>query len=263
MTAVLRAYLRLVIWLNRKAKSAAVRLTRLTGKSPVAIHPKHLLPDSSSQHWYLDYVGPGQAVLDIGCGNGAHSVRVASQGASVLGVDCDRAQLRTAALLASQRQSGQARFVRGSAEDALPIASGAFDLALLLDVIEHLHRRAELLREIRRVLRPSGRLLISLPNHDTSWKRRLRRAGLSSYTDPDHKVEYAWADAVAELRQGGFVPDSPPEPIVYDTPWAGIFDLTGGFSMTIYGRLARWKQRLAQRKPEETIGWRVVCRPTD
>ena len=48
-----RSYLRAVTWLNRKAKSAAVRLTHLTGKSKVPMHPKHLVPAGENQAWYL------------------------------------------------------------------------------------------------------------------------------------------------------------------------------------------------------------------
>jgi SAM-dependent methyltransferase len=47
--------------------------------------------------------------------------------------------------------------------EPLPFAAGAFDLVLLLDVLEHVSDPVFVLREIRRVLAPSGRLIISLP----------------------------------------------------------------------------------------------------
>ena len=101
-------------------------------------------------------------------------------------------------------------------------------------------------------------MVVAAPNRSTSWKRRLRAAGLPYYTDPDHKVEYAWDELAEELCAGGFEPKGDPMPIVYDTPWAGLIDLTGGLWLGVYRRLAEWKTAAACRHPEETI-WRVVC----
>ncbi len=46
----------------------------------------------------------------------------------------------------------------------LPFQSGSFDAVNLVEVIEHIEHQAQLIREIRRVLKPGGRLLISTPN---------------------------------------------------------------------------------------------------
>ena len=255
-----RAYLRAVVWLNRRAKSASVRLTRLTGKSHLPIHPKHLVDVDEKQRWYLDHVEPGMCVLDVGCGNGMHGIRAAGRGATVVGLDYDLRHLQTGRSLGAKRGVKTVSFLLGNAEQALPFEAGCFDVALLLDALEHLHRRVELLSEIHRVLRPGGTLLVSAPNRDTTWKRRLRAAGLFYYTDPDHKVEYTWDELQDELRAGGFEPKRPPRLIVYDTPWAGLIDLAGGFSLELYRRLAQWKVDMVHRYPRETIGWRVVCR---
>jgi 2-polyprenyl-3-methyl-5-hydroxy-6-metoxy-1,4-benzoquinol methylase len=258
--AARRAWLRLVIWLNAHFKSAAVRLTRATGKSRVPLHPKHLAGANASQPWYLDYVEPRMRVLDVGCGNGVHSIRVARRGAAVIGMDYDLGFLQTCKLLRGEGSVSTAGFVLGNVEHSLPFTSAQFDMAMLLDVLEHLDHRVELLHEIHRVLRPGGTLLVSVPNGNTRWKRRLRGAALPWYTDPDHRVEYDWDGLRHELHQGGFEPVGEPMPIVYDTPWAGLIDLTGGFSLALYRRLSRWKEDMARRHPEETIGWRVACR---
>lgn len=254
-----RAYLQAVIHLNRLAKSAAVRLTRLTGKSRVPIHPKHLANLSQSR-WYLEYVEPGQPVLDVGCGHGIHTLRVAGRAGTTAGLDYNWHHLQMAKMLSNGLGTTAVTFLLGHVEQGLPFAGGAFQRVLLLDVIEHLHRRVELLREIYRVLRPEGLLLLSAPNSHTRWKQRLQAAGLFSYTDPDHKVEYCWDELVAELRAGGFEPRDQPTPIVYDTPWAGFIDLTGGLSLSLYRRLSEWKRQMAGRYPDDTTGWRVVCR---
>jgi len=130
-------------------------------------------------------------------------------------------------------------------------------------VLEHVRRRVELLREVRRALRPGGVLMLSAPNKDTTWKRRLRAAGLPSYADPDHKVEYNQRELLAELRAGGFLVEGEFMPVVYDTAWAGLIDLAGGLSLWAYRRLSRLKRQAAHRHPQETTGWRVICKRMD
>jgi 2-polyprenyl-3-methyl-5-hydroxy-6-metoxy-1,4-benzoquinol methylase len=255
-----RRYLQAVVWLNRKSKSAAVRLTRMTGKSRVSIHPKHLLPTGENHAWYLDHIRPGMRVLDVGCGNGVHSLRAADQGATVIGVDYGLGHLQVACMLASSKDGRRAAFFLGNLEQALPVAKGQFELVMLLDVIEHLYRRIELLREIHATMQAGSLLVVAAPNRETSWKRRLRTAGLPYYTDPDHKWEYTWDDLREELCAGGFETVGAPAPIVYDTPWAGFIDVVGGLSLPLYRRLMAWKVEMAQRHPQETIGWKVVCR---
>jgi SAM-dependent methyltransferase len=127
-------------------------------------------------------------------------------------------------------------------------------------VIEHLVPRVDVLREIHRVLTEDGRLLVSGPNRETRWRRTLREAGLFSYSDPDHKVEYTREEFLAELAAAGFEPDGPVMPVVLDTPWAGAIDAVGGLSLGLYDRLSRWKREAAVRRPEESTGFRVVAR---
>lgn len=263
MAGITRAWLRAVVHLNARLKSAAVRLTRITGKSRVPIHPKHLVNADAQQHWYLDYVEPEMHMLDVGCGNGMHGIRAVSRNAMVVGIDYDLRHLQTGRALSAERGVTTISFSLSNAEQALPFKAGQFHLVLLLDVIEHLHKRVELLREIHRVLRPGGTLLVSAPNRDTSWKRRLRAAGLPYYSDPDHKIEYTWDELQAELAAGGFELEGQPRVIVCDTPWAGLFDFVGGFSLSAYKRLTTWKATRAQHHPQETTGWRVVCRKVE
>jgi SAM-dependent methyltransferase len=254
-----RAYLNGIVQFNALAKSAAVRLTRLTGKSPVPIHPKHLIKTEANQQWYLTKIEPGSRVLDVGCGNGAHSLAAAGQASRVVGIDYNWNHLLTGKRLSVMQNKANVAFLFGSVEQVLPFPNGCFERVLLLDVIEHLVDRVGTLSEIHRVLRPDGLLFVAAPNRDTGWKRKLKSAGLFYYTDPDHKIEYTWQELQAELRAGGFEPQGQPQLIVYDTPWAGLIDLTGGLSLSLYRQLSRWKALTVNRYPQETIGWRITC----
>ena len=260
MTAVPRWAVRAVDLVNRKGKSAGVRLVRYTGKSPHFIHPKHLV-DTPWHDWYVEYLKPGDTVLDVGCANGGHTLVAARQCARIYGMDYDARHLAVARRTAVARRLGNVHLFAWDVTGTFPFRDGALDAVLFLDVIEHLHPRVAVLREIRRVLRPDGRLLVSGPNRDSSWRRRLRGAGLFAYSDPDHKIEYTSEEFVAELAAGGFVPVSPVMPVVYDTPWAGVIDALGGVSLGLYGRLSRWKREAALRRPQESTGFQVVARP--
>jgi SAM-dependent methyltransferase len=245
--------------LNRRGGSVAVRLVRYTGKSREPIHPKHLV-DVPWHHWYVEYLNTDDVVLDVGCANGVHTLAAARRARRVFGIDADVAQLRIAAATARRRAIDNARLIGWDVTRAFPFPSGTFDAVLFLDVIEHLEPRVAVLREIRRVLRPDGRLLLSAPHRDTSWRRRLRAAGLFAFSDADHKVEYSRDSLLAELAAGGFEPTQPVMPVVYDTPLAGLIDVVGGIALAPYARLVRWKRAAALRHPEESIGFRVVAR---
>lgn len=245
--------------LNRRGAGMAVRLTRYTGKSAHAVHPKHL-SDAPWHHWYVEHLKPGDLVLDLGCSNGAHALAAARCVRQVVGVDYDRVALSVAADSARRAARGNLCLFAVDLTGRLPFRDSSFDAVLFLDVIEHLEPRRHVLDEIARVLRPDGRLLVSAPNRETSWRRRLREAGLFAYSDPDHKIEYTETEFLAELRAGGFAPDGPVMPVVYDTAWAGVIDVVGGLSLPAYRRLSAWKRQVALQQPAESIGFRVVAR---
>ena len=253
-----RSVLSSVVFANAKAKRLAIRLTKWTGKSRDYVHPKHLLDDTLEHYWYLKYVAPGAALLDVGCGNGMHTLKAARRGAKVAGVDASLESLGVG--LRAFRQAGLAPmgFVASNVEEGLPIASRRFDTVLCLDLLEHVHKRDLVLSEIRRVLKPSGILLLGVPNRATAWKRRLARARLPYYSDPDHKIEYTFDELRDELARGGFTIDRL-LPSVYDTPLTGLIDVVGGLSLPAYRYLTDLRRRLVARWPQENAGFYAVC----
>jgi SAM-dependent methyltransferase len=254
-----RLFLSGAVFANNKAKRLAIRLTKWTGKSREYVHPKHLLGDSEDNYWYLAYVEPGADVLDVGCGNGMHSLKVARRCRRVAGVDGDLGSLGVARRTGLARGQANAAFFAANLEDGLPVRSARFDTVICLDLLEHVHKRDLILTEIRRALRAGGALLLAVPNRATSWKRRLERAGLFAYSDPDHKIEYTREELEEELERNGFRVVQV-HPTVYDTPLIGAIDLVGGLSLGLYRRLTDLRRRLARRYPEENAGFFVVCR---
>jgi 2-polyprenyl-3-methyl-5-hydroxy-6-metoxy-1,4-benzoquinol methylase len=258
MSRLERSVFSAALFANAKAKRLAIRLTRWTGKSREYVHPKHLLGDTPEQYWYLEHLRAGARLLDVGCGNGMHTLKAARRCAEVAGVDADLSSLGVGLRTARRLQMTNVAFAAANVEKGLPIAGGRFDIVLCLDLLEHVYQRDLVLAEIRRVLKPAGILLLAVPNRATAWKRRLERAGLPFYSDPDHKIEYTLDELRAELERNGFTIRSL-HPSVYDMPLVGLIDIVGGISLAAYRRLTGLRRRLARRYPQDDAGFFIVC----
>jgi len=102
----------------------------------------------------------GLDVLDAACGEGYGSAMLAEVARSVVGVDIDAA---TVAHANAKYALENLRFAQGDCA-RLPLKDDSVDLVVSFETIEHHDRHEEMMREIRRVLRPGGVLLISSPN---------------------------------------------------------------------------------------------------
>jgi SAM-dependent methyltransferase len=100
-------------------------------------------------------------ILDAGCGSGRNMIDLARHGA-VTGVELSQ----TSVELARKREAGEV--IEGSVLE-MPFAAGHFDLAASLDVIEHLEDDLAALRELRRVVKPGGTLLVTVPAYQWLW----------------------------------------------------------------------------------------------
>jgi len=100
-------------------------------------------------------------ILDAGCGSGRNMVELARSG-TVTGVELSH----TSVCLARARAAGEV--IEGSVLD-MPFESSSFDLAVSLDVIEHLEADLDALRELRRVVAPGGALLLTVPAYGWLW----------------------------------------------------------------------------------------------
>jgi ubiquinone/menaquinone biosynthesis C-methylase UbiE len=173
-------------------------------------------------------VRPGDRVLDLGCGDGAltgllaeavaaragvfaaldgsgaprDGMSVAAGGSaaagSVVGVDVAEAALRRA----RARHPGL-RFVLAPIDGSLPFDDGAFDAVWSSEVIEHVADTARWLSEVRRVLVPRGRLLLTTPSHG---RLRLAIGGIEHYSEPlgDHLHLYSDRSLRELLTEFGF-----------------------------------------------------------
>jgi SAM-dependent methyltransferase len=145
--------------------------------------------------------GPGDRVVDLGCGTGASLIEVApdlGRGVTV-GMDTSAAALaRTAGALAPAVAAGGARLllVQADLKDPLPFPDAAFDRVLCHNVLECLPDPEALAAEAGRVLRPDGRLVLGHSDYDTlvfaSEDLDLTRRLVRAYCD----AQQPWMDAV-------------------------------------------------------------------
>lgn len=139
--------------------------------------------------WCLPLVA-GKRVLDIASGEGYGSAMLASRAASVVGVDISD----EAVSHASERYAEipDLRYLQGSAAD-IPLESAQFDVVVSFETIEHLLEQEQMLAEIRRVLKPSGLLIMSSPNKEVYSDK-------AGYHNEYHVAELYHDDFVALLK---------------------------------------------------------------
>ena len=110
-------------------------------------------------------LGPGQTALEVACGSGGVTCRMALETeATCVGVDINVDGITAAQQRATdQRLAGRVSFQVADAARPLPFPDESFDAILCNDSINHFPRRADVLRDWYRVLRPGGRVLFTDP----------------------------------------------------------------------------------------------------
>lgn len=103
-------------------------------------------------------------VLDIGCGDGDYAYNLKRMGFDVLAGDMDVDRFR---------YKGQINFQKCNVTERLPFDDNAFDYILLAEVVEHLKNPYDVMKELNRILKPGGALVLSTPNI-LNLKSRMR-----------------------------------------------------------------------------------------
>ena len=123
-------------------------------------------------------IGRGRRVLDLGCRSGALS-RHFLDGNEVVGLDVDRVALAKAAELGIEP-------VVANVEEPLPFPDGSFDAVVAGELLEHLRFPDAVVSEARRVLRPGGVIVGSVPNAFRLQSRLRFLRGRPPEDDPTH-----------------------------------------------------------------------------
>jgi SAM-dependent methyltransferase len=149
----------------------------------------------------LGELAPSERVLDLGCGGGRFAAAASDAGTDVVGVDIAERALERARLVAPRAD------LRLLAPDgSLPLGHGEVDLVWCSEVLEHVPDTAALLTEVRRVLRPGGRLLLTVPDHGRLKRTLLALLRYEAHYDPlgQHVRFYTRRSLAGALAATGF-----------------------------------------------------------
>ena len=143
-------------------------------------------------------VRAGDRALDVGAGAGDFTAALADAGAVPVGVEVAEAALTRARIRHPDRD-----FRLVPLEGPLPFEDGSFELVWASEVIEHVTDTARWLSEVRRVLVPGGRLLVTTPSHG---RLRLALGGIERFSEPlgDHLHLYTRRSLGTLLDEFGF-----------------------------------------------------------
>jgi ubiquinone/menaquinone biosynthesis C-methylase UbiE len=190
--------------------------------------PRHAL----RQRFLLDLLldaRPGQAILNAGAGRGSFSRLLEDRGFDVVSSD-----------ISAEACDVLARRVRGPVVRAdvteLPFADSSFDAVVLGEVIEHVADDVAALRESRRVLRPGGMLVLSVPAHPTWFGPSDRWAG--------HVRRYSRAALISACLEADFA-------VVRCAGWG--FPVSALYHRLLYDKRAQRLAAEARTSPRKRI----------
>jgi SAM-dependent methyltransferase len=160
-------------------------------------YPERIVPDEEppgivalhlKRYLFAQPYCAGKVVLDAACGSGYGSAALGHVATRVVGIDVHVPAVEYA----------QSRYGGGNVEfevmdvAALRFDGDSFDVVVSFETIEHVQDQQAFLREVTRVLRPSGTFVVSTPNVERTTERPQ---------NPFHHVEYARDDFVRLLTQ--------------------------------------------------------------
>ena len=154
-----------------------------------SVHGEDAASTLQLAQWHRDALSlasavQGRRVLEVGCGVGDFAVHLAQAGATMTAVDFSPSAIE----MARARAVAHAVTVDFRAADAqaLPFADASFDLLFSCECLEHLPDPARALKEMTRVLRPGGQLVLTTENYSNAmvlawvvawWRREPFNSG--------------------------------------------------------------------------------------
>lgn len=168
------------------------RVDRLSSELLVDRHVYKFLREHSTK-------GVGQRALEVGSGRGSKTPFLVDGKAKLVGLDIAP---QMAKLASESNQEPRYAFLAAEA-DRLPFASGSFDSAYFVAVLHHLPSIESEIREVRRVLREGGKVVVLDPN-GRSWIAKITRRFVARYQNPLYAEEPMDPDEIlGSLERGG------------------------------------------------------------
>jgi SAM-dependent methyltransferase len=156
-------------------------------------------------------ITPGERVLDLGCGGGRHAFELYRRGARVVACDLSHPELVEvdkmfrAMAAAGEAPSGASAQVAQGNVLSLPFPDASFDAVIISEVLEHVHEDQAAMAEIARIVRPGGRVAVTVPRW---WPEKINWALSESYHNvPGGHIRIYKGDQVTRrLAAAGLTP---------------------------------------------------------
>ncbi len=146
--------------------------------------------------------GSGKRVLDVGCGIGTFSEKIANAGYQVVAADC--------AVSPKRKPAKNVSFVRADILDAKTFPKPAFDAIVMLDVLEHVGPDKKALANAYAILKPGGTLVLTVPAFPALYSKLDEKIG--------HFRRYTKRELEEKMQAAGFENKS-----VFYWNFAGLF----------------------------------------
>lgn len=159
------------------------------------IHPKHEI--MKYYQFFLDNIEPTERILDLGCGNGYLTNKIAEKAKSVTAIDLNQANINYAK---NNFNKKNIKYVFGDITKFM--TDDKFDKIILSNVLEHIEDREKFLNELHRL---SGIVLLRVPLENRDWLTIYKKNhGYKYMLDFSHYIEYTFQSLEKELKQAGW-----------------------------------------------------------
>ena len=144
----------------------------------------------------IKYVKPCKRLLDIGCGKEYYLLKSLRNNVELLyGIDSD----------VESKVDGNIRIKKEYLIDKLPYMSNFFNVVIMAAILEHFENPHEILREVYRVLKKDGELILTTPEPETEKILEiLRKLRLSELEEESHKYYFTKSDLQKNLSEIGY-----------------------------------------------------------
>lgn len=156
------------------------------------------------RHWMaqeLTGLPSRSSILEVGCGDGSFTKELVKYSPDVVAIDISESQIAE-----NSQRLGGITFRQHDVAERFPFESAAFDVIWCSEVLEHLFDPAFALREMNRILKPGGRLLVTVPYHG-----RLKNLLIALFKFDEHYTPsnphirfYTTATLSRIVREAGF-----------------------------------------------------------
>ncbi|MFW5873530.1 MAG: class I SAM-dependent methyltransferase [Bacillota bacterium] len=183
---------------------------------------------------------PGEKILDIGCGTGNFSIKLAKMGCKVTGIDISQPMLEEAEKKA-EKLNLDINFKKGDVLN-LEFDDNKFDSVFSMAAIEFIKDLETAFKEIKRVVKPGGKILLGTIRKDSDWGRLYEKQAQKEdsvfrdaiFREPED-LEKLDRDNIIKLKECLYIsPDISEEKINWDTENSLADKKKGGFICALW-----------------------------